>query len=88
MRLLQKKTFKLLGDVLKPLSSFNNLLIDTINCFLCLLFHKISHKLSINSVSFKFFFENWLSILLAFRLAEFCEISSDSVIYMAFMFKA
>ena len=39
-----KIAFKLPKAILKPLFSFNKLLIDTIKCNLCLLFHKISYK--------------------------------------------
>ena len=61
MRLLQKKAFKLPKCILKPLFSFNKLLIDTIKCDLCLLFHKISINLSKNSVRFENSSGNWLS---------------------------
>ena len=37
-----KLGFKFPKGILKPLVSFNRLLIDTIQCDLCLLFHKIS----------------------------------------------
>ena len=39
-----KLAFKLHKGILKPLFSFNKLLIDTIQCDLCLLFHKITYK--------------------------------------------
>ena len=39
-----KLAFKLPKGILKPLFSFNKLSIDTIQCDLCLLFHKISYK--------------------------------------------
>ena len=39
-----KIAFKLPKGVLKPLFSFNKLLIVTIKCNLCSFFHKISYK--------------------------------------------
>ena len=40
-----KLAFKLPKGILKALLSFNKLLVGTIHCDLCLLFHKISYKL-------------------------------------------
>ena len=48
-----KIAFKLPKCILLHLFSFNKLLTDTIQCDLYLLFHKISYKLSRNSVRFE-----------------------------------
>ena len=47
-----KIAFKLPKYILLPLFSFNKLLTDTIKCNLYLLFHKMSYRLSRNSVRF------------------------------------
>ena len=58
---ITKIAFKLPKGILKPLFSFNKLLIDTIKCVLYFLFIKSLINLSRNSVRFKHSSGNWLS---------------------------